>query len=215
VPQVRRTARDRRGGSYGPLQVAHLGRLDPVKGTRLLLHALAAIPDAAIDLDVYGVVQSHEDSAALADLQAIAASDERIRFRPPIDHALVVERLSAYDLVAVPSQTLETGPLVVLEAFAAGVPVIGSALGGIADQIVDGINGVLVRPHDSIDAWSATLARLCDDRAMVRRLSQGIEPVRSSTDVAREMVRVYEKLRGSELFSTDLRHMVPEVNVVD
>jgi glycosyltransferase involved in cell wall biosynthesis len=197
---VSRSAGDaRRRAPADPLRVVHLGRVDPVKGTRLLLHALAAIPDAPIELDVFGIVQSHDDSSALAELQSIAASDVRVRFRPPVDHGAVIERLSAYDVVVAPSQTLETGPLVVLEAFAAGVPVIGSALRGIADQVTEGVDGLLVRPHDSPDAWSAALARLCDDRALVDRLRQGIRPVRRSTDVAADMAALYQELTATAL----------------
>ena len=77
---------------------------------------------------------------------------------PPTD---VVERLSVYDVVAVPSQGLETGPLVVLEAFAAGVPVLGSAIGGIADKVNDGVDGFLVRPFDSETEWASALEALC------------------------------------------------------
>ena len=57
--------------------------------------------------------------------------------------------LSRIDVLAVPSQWLETGPLVVLEAFAAGTPVIGSDLGGIRELVSDGRDGLLV-PHDDV-----------------------------------------------------------------
>ena len=201
IPSARATIDTRRRSPSDPLRVVHLGRLDPVKGTRLLLHAIAAIPDAPIELDVFGVVQSHDDSSALAELQSLVASDMRIRFRPPVDHAAVIERLATYDVVAVPSQTLETGPLVVLEAFAAGVPVIGSTLGGIADQVTDQVDGLLIRPHDSVDAWSAAFARLCDDRALVDELRKGIHPVRRSIDVASDMASLYQELMTPALVS--------------
>jgi len=91
----------------------------------------------------------------------------------------------------VPSQLLETGPLVVLESFAAGVPVIGSALGGIAEKVVGGVNGLLVSPHDSVQAWQDVLGRCAGDRALLQRLRTGIAPPRSLEAAAREMHELY------------------------
>jgi len=101
--------------------------------------------------------------------------------------------LSAYDFVAVPSRWLETGPLVVLEAFAAGVPIIGSRLGGIAELVRDGMDGILIEA-DSVGAWSATLQRLCDDRALVERLRWNIRYPRTMDDVADDMIALYHRL---------------------
>jgi len=104
----------------------------------------------------------------------------------------VIDRLAEYDMVVAPSQGMETGPLVVLEAYAAGVPVIGSALGGIADKIADGVDGLLVRPYHSVDAWSAVLQRVGSDRPLVAGLTKGVRPPRSMSDVARDMRAIYD-----------------------
>ena len=174
----------------GPLRIAHLGRLHPAKGTEILIRALADMPGLDVTLDVFGVVQSDDEGHARAIAQ-LAAADTRVRLRSPLAHEDVVDRLREYDLVAVPSQGLETGPLVVLEAFAAGVPVLGSALGGIADKVHDGVNGVLVRPHDSIAAWREALVRCATDRAWVATLRRRIQPPRTMAAVAGEMHRLY------------------------
>ena len=76
--------------------------------------------------------------------------------------------VAAYDVMLVPSQVVETGPLVVLDAHAAGVPVIGSALGGIADRVLDDVNGQLV-PHGSVAAWTAAVRRVARDRSILDR----------------------------------------------
>ena len=187
-----RPAGRRRAAATGRLRLAHLGRVDPVKGTKLLLDALRAVPDANVSLDVFGVVQSDSAAELLQSWRRIAADDGRIRFQPPIDYDTVVDRLAEYDMVVVPSQWMETGPLVVLEAFAAGVPVIGSDLGGLSDKVHDGVDGLLVRPYHAVDAWSAVLARVGSDRRLVGHLSQGVRPPRAMADVAREMQVVYE-----------------------
>ena len=71
----------------------------------------------------------------------------------------VIDRLSRYHVVAVPSQWMETGPLVILESFAAGVPVIGSALGGIADKVDDGVSGLLLLRLGLADNSHASLRK--------------------------------------------------------
>ena len=88
---------------------------------------------------------------------------------PPVDSRSVTQAMRGCDLVAIPSQLLETGPLVVYEAFAAGVPVIGSRLGGIAELVTDGIDGLLVEADDP-DAWSAAISSLAAGRGTVARL---------------------------------------------
>ena len=117
----------------GPLRIAFLGRLDAAKGVHILIEALRAIPDAEVLLDIYGVAQGTAGSAYRDRMLKLAYRDSRITFCDPLSNDEVVERLQDYDALAVPSQWLETGPIVVLEAFAAGIPVIGSDLGGIAN----------------------------------------------------------------------------------
>lgn len=178
------------------LRVAFLGRMDETKGAHLLIEALRRVPQVAIQFDVYGVVQGKPAAAYLERLERLAAGDSRVSFCDAIAATEVVSRLREYDLLAVPSQLLETGPLVVLEAFAAGIPVLGSNLGGIAELVRDGTNGVLVE-HQSLDAWAQALRCLCGDRDLLARLRSGIRPPRRMGAVAQEMLEVYSMvLRG-------------------
>jgi glycosyltransferase involved in cell wall biosynthesis len=89
---------------------------------------------------------------------------------------------------------METGPLVVLEAFAAGVPVIGSRLGGIAELVDHGIDGLLVET-ESVPAWTDVLAQLLQDADLLPRLRAGIRPPRRMSTVADEMLALYHELR--------------------
>lgn len=182
--------------SSGRLRIVHVGRLDPAKGTTLLVRALRSIPDAPIELDIFGVVQSDSDAAMRSRLLDDIDGDTRIRVHPAIGHAELLDRLTEYDLVAVPSQWLETGPLVVLEASAAGVPVVGSDLGGIADKVADGVDGLLVRPYDAVTAWRTALLKCAADPSLVAGLRRGIRVPRSMAQVASDMEAIYERLTG-------------------
>jgi glycosyltransferase involved in cell wall biosynthesis len=102
----------------------------------------------------------------------------------------VRQTMTEYDLIAVPSRWLETGPLVALEAFAAGVPVLGADLGGIAEIVRNGVDGVLVQ-SDDVNAWSAAILKLARNRALIEELKRNIRSPRTMDDVAHDMAALY------------------------
>jgi len=176
----------------GSLKVAFFGRLAPEKGPEILLEALRLLPELRLSLDVFGVVQGGDD--AYADkVRSLIAEDRRVGLQEPLPREVVIEHLAWFDVLAVPSQWLETGPLVVLEAFAAGVPVIGSSLGGIRELVRDEVNGLLVAP-DSVHAWAQALLRLATEDGLIERLASGVCPPRHIDDVADDMASLYANL---------------------
>jgi glycosyltransferase involved in cell wall biosynthesis len=175
------------------LRLAYVGRLHPTKGVHVVLRALEACPDLRLTLDVYGIAQGDDGTQYRDELVALSAFDTRVRFQSPVASDRVVETLASYDATVVPSQWLETGPLIVLESFAAGTPVIGSNLGGIAELVSHDLDGWLVR-HADVEAWALGLRRVATDRALLDRLRAGVRAPRSTNDVARDMVAVYESI---------------------
>lgn len=174
----------------GPLRLAFFGRRDPAKGVDVLLDALERIPEAAVQLDLFLVDQGagrESDRIARA-----ARKDARVVVRPPVPPVRVGQTMRAYDLVVVPSLVMETGPLVVLEALTAGVPVLGTDRGGVAELVRDGVDGLLLPPH--ADAWAQTLYRLARDRSAVERLRNGVRPGRTTADVVSDMLDLYAAL---------------------
>ena len=99
------------------------------------------------------------------------------------------------DVLVVPSIWDENSPLVVHEAFAAGIPVVASNVGGLCEVIADGIDGLLL-PAGEPAALAAAIARLVEDPALVERLRTGIRPVRSAHRAAAELVDLYSGLMG-------------------
>jgi glycosyltransferase involved in cell wall biosynthesis len=81
---------------------------------------------------------------------------------------------------------------VVLESFAAGTPVIGSNLGGIAELVRDQGDGLLVEP-ENIQAWADAFRRCAEDRHLLARLGKGAQLPRNRVDVADEMAELYHK----------------------
>jgi glycosyltransferase involved in cell wall biosynthesis len=168
-----------------------VSRLDRMKGVHLPLAAVARRPNLNILLDVYGGVQ--EEDEYVSELRRSASSDSRVRLLPALPAADVVRVIADYDVMLVPSQVLETGPLVVLEAQAAGVPVIGTALGGIAERVRNGVDGRLVEPG-SVDDWVSALESVAADPRIIDRWRAAILSPRSMKEVADEMNLVYRRV---------------------
>ena len=183
-------------GRGSRVRIAFLGRLDPVKGVHILIQALLSCPAVNLQMDIFGICQGTRDEEYGRELKLAAARDSRITFHPPISASQVVPVLCTYDAVAIPSQWLETGPMVVLEAFAAGIPVIGSRLGGITEQVRQDVDGLLVEPA-SIVAWTETLRRVSDSPNLLTRLRAGVRPPRTMATAADEIDAVYAAVKNT------------------
>jgi glycosyltransferase involved in cell wall biosynthesis len=175
----------------GRLRVVFIGRLHPTKGAHVLLDALSQRPELPIDLDLFGIAQ--DDEEYVAELRRRAARDSRVRLLAPLSNGSVVPALRRYDVLAVPSVWVETGPLVVYDAFDAGLAVVGSRRGGIAELVQENRNGLLVDPANA-GAWGSALARLCEEPGLLATLRSGVRPARTMDEVAAEMLMLYRGL---------------------
>jgi glycosyltransferase involved in cell wall biosynthesis len=176
------------------LRVGFVGRYDPVKGLHVLIDAVLAISDEVpIETHVWGIARAQKERSYRVAMMERAHRNSKIVFHD--EASSPNEIYSSIDVLAVPSLWLETGPLVVLEAHAAAVPVVGSNLGGIAERIVAGRNGLLVSPGD-VDELSRVLTGLAIDRTRLERLKP--EPPRTMTDVAVETWRMYQTLARAD-----------------
>lgn len=179
-----------------PLRIGYVGRFDRVKGVDVLIRALRRLPKSLlIELHLFGVAQGEEGSSYLALLRRLAEADRRIVFHGQVSAAERDRVLAEMDLMAVPSLWFETGPLVVLESFAAGLPVLGSDLAGIAERVRHGENGWLARPGD-VQAWSAAIATLYKKWSMAN-WDWTIPRPRTSVEVALDMHELYGEVLGS------------------
>ena len=88
---------------------------------------------------------------------------------------------------------METGPLVVLEAFSQQLPVIGSRRGGIAELVQHGQNGWLAAAGD-VGAWTRALDAIAQDRPALERARANIGTVRTMKQVAIEHLSLYEQV---------------------
>ncbi len=135
-------------------RLLYVGRLDPSKGVDMVLRATqAAHAHAPLTIDILG-------SGTLdKSLRERYANTSWIQFHGNVDQETIAEFMSRATALLVPSLWLETVPGVAVHALFAGLPVVGSLIGGIPEHVQDGITGRLLPPND-IDAWSAEIIRI-------------------------------------------------------
>jgi glycosyltransferase involved in cell wall biosynthesis len=207
LPRVPRPA-PRTPAPDGRLRVVFVGRCEPIKGIHVLIEAVKRLPaDAPVEVSLVG---PYWDSDHGRRLSARIAGDRRFRAPEMVPHAELDRVWAEADVCVVPSTWLETGPLVALEAFAAGVPVVGSRLGGIAELVTDGTDGLLFEPGDAA-GLAGVLSRLLGEPGLRDRLAAGIRPPRTLADLAAELAEVYRGLVGHDAASAPqpLRQRVP------
>jgi glycosyltransferase involved in cell wall biosynthesis len=173
-----------------PLRFIFIGRLSKIKGIHLLIEAVKKFSREQIQLDIYG---SPADEQFVQECKAASASFTFIRWMGKVAQNEVVTTISKYHALVLPSIFSEMSPLVIQEAFAAGVPVIGSNVYGIAEQIKHGINGWLF-PFGDKEALQKQLQILVDNPALINTAKKQLPKTRSFKEVAIEYDALYKEI---------------------
>ena len=142
--------------------LAFAGRLTAQKSLRVALEALAAVED--VELLIAG--EGDERAALERDVAELGLGD-RVRFLGALPRERVVELFAAAD-ASVLSSSWENFPHTVVEALAAGTPVIATATGGVAEVVRDGQNGLLVPLADATALGEAIRRYVGDDELRAR-----------------------------------------------
>ena len=119
-----------------------VGRLARPKAVDVLIDATALVPDARLE-----IVGEGPERAAL-ERQAAGVAPTQVRFLGHVDRGSVARTMAAARAVVLPSRSYENQPMVLLEAMALGLPVIGSHLGGIPELVAHGRTGLLAAVDD-------------------------------------------------------------------
>lgn len=173
--------------------VAFTGRCVPGKGVRELVEAVAALVDT-----VPGVRLEVAGEGDLADLERRATAlgiRGHVHLRGWLGDAQRDELLRRATVFVLPSHA-EGLPLSLLEAMAAGCPVIATTVGGIPDVVVDGENGLLVPPRDP-EALRRAILRVLTDPALADHLGARARETIAARFTAARIVGRFDDLYAS------------------
>jgi glycosyltransferase involved in cell wall biosynthesis len=182
------------GAPRGPLPQRPLAvctaRLAEPKNVSTLLRALALPPAAAWRLRVLGDGPRRAQLERLRDGLGLAGRVELLGERRDVP-----THLAAADAFVLPTRW-EGFPYSVLEAMAAGLPVVASRVGGVPEQVLDGRTGTLVEPGDA-DGLADALGRLAADGPRARALGAAGRDLARRRFGLRRMLDRYDALLGS------------------
>jgi glycosyltransferase involved in cell wall biosynthesis len=151
------------GAAPGDLLVVSVSRLVAWKGVRVVLEAIAGLPEGVRYL-VIGEGPEEQSLRRLAQARGIGA---RVRFLGRVPHRELPLILSQCDLFVQPSIGEEAFGISVVEAMACGLPVLASDNGGLPEIVVEGETGRLLAPG-SVPAWRGAIEAAAASPAQLR-----------------------------------------------
>ena len=181
-----------------PLRVVAVGRMVPKKGFGVLVEAVADLTARGVELELVIAGEDGPDAATIRRLVAERCPDA-VQFTGPLSQCELLALYRGADVFALACRVDADGdrdgiPNVMVEAMAAGLPVISTAVSGIPELVRDGENGLLVPPEDP-GALASALLRLATDVSLRDRLAAaGRETVAERFDgdvLARRMAGLF------------------------
>jgi Glycosyltransferase len=175
----------------GTLRIIFIGRIHELKGLDILLKAVKKIDPSKYHIDIYG---KNDDKKFLNYCQSLIKNDTlTANFKGIIEGNTVLDVLKNYDILCLPSIFSEMSPLVIQEAFAAGIPVIGTNVYGIAEQIRHNENGLLFNFKD-VNNLRNQISLLINQPNLLNTLKKNVQAPRTFDMVGNEMIKIYKNL---------------------
>lgn len=175
----------------------YVGRLGPEKNLEFLIRSFAGVAQALenVHLLIAGSGPEKEDLERLVAKTSIAS---RIRFIGMVEYEHLPAYLTMSDIFVTASVT-EVHPLSVIEAMAAGRPVLGIHSPGVGDTVKDGKTGFLA--SEDLPAFTAKMTRLCLERDLRQKMGEA----------AQKESRQYAIERTSQIVLVQYEQLVNEV----
>lgn len=173
-----------------PIKIGFVGTLVWHKGLHVLLQAAHLLPRKSFEMLVYGDLNTFP--AYVAELKELARGLP-VQFKGRFDHDQAHRIFSRFDLLVVPSLWLENSPLVIHEAFLAGVPVVGSRLGGTIDLVSHTGCGLLYDPFSASDL-AKKLNAIIKRPSRLAGFRHRIPQVRTLEQDARDWEKIYREV---------------------
>ncbi len=187
----------------GALRLVYIGRITESKGLHLLIEALCRIPEDKVSLHIYG---KQTETKYINTCRQLSGTNKNICWKGVVPSEEVIPTLSNYDLLCLPSVFSEMSPLVIQEAFAAGIPVLASNVYGNVEQITEEVDGWLFRFNDPEHLYQK-LVYLIDNTEVVENAALRLPTPNSFSRVGENHLRLYESILADK---KELAEMQPD-----
>ena len=194
----------------GRLRFGFVGSLVWYKGGEVMLRAMRGLDPRKAVLNVYGTWDPEGDPHH-AELQELAR-DAAVDFQGRFDNSRLSEVYAEIDVLVVPSIWFENSPITIHEAFLTGTPVLASDIGGMAEFVRDGVDGLHFETGNAEDL-ARKMQRFVDEPGLVDELSRDFMEIKSIAQNGEELefryrglvCREREEERGADerLFSAE------------
>lgn len=174
----------------GRVRFGFVGSLVWYKGCEVMVRAMGALEPDRARLVVYGDYRPDEDPFH-AELRELAG--DSVEFRGRFDNSKLSEVYTEIDVLIVPSVWFENSPITIHEAFLAETPVVTSDVGGMAEYVRDGVDGLHFRVGDAEDL-ARVLRRFVDEPDLLAKLSGDWMEIKDIRRNAREAEYRYRQL---------------------
>lgn len=177
----------------------YFGNLNPWKGTSVLLEAARQLIDEGLrfELRVHGGAPFQADSFKDEIARLFKKTAPSVQQRGAYRREDIGELIAAVDCTIVPSIWWENAPLVIGEAQSQRKPVIASNIGGMAEMVQDGVNGITVSPNDP-RALAAAMRRMAESPDLRRRLSANARKPNDIDTTARRYLTLIDAIEPRE-----------------
>lgn len=175
------------------------GQLNRFKGIFVLLKAMVILRKRGVDahLGIHGANLDLQGEEFREDFDALLeAAGDTVTFTGEYDASERSALMQDVDWVVVPSIWWENSPLVIQEAFAHGRPVICSGVGGMAEKVADGVNGIHFRRGDD-EGLADAIAAAAGSETLWDELREGIPEVYRMEDHVTMLSGLYRSLLAS------------------
>lgn len=175
------------------LRVGFAGTLMVSKAPHLLLEAMALLPPGRATATVLGGYAAYHGDDSYGAVVRPLLSTRDVSAPGPVPHDEIPGWMADMDVLVVPSVWIENAPFVIREAYAAGLPVVASDLGGMRDMVRHERTGLLFRAGDSADL-ARCLRRLIEDPGLLFRLRAGLPEVMTLAEEAAHLRLAYGEM---------------------
>ena len=184
-----------------PLRIGFFGQISRLKGIGVLMECAAIIsktPDVKIAFEIHGDYKGQPKELQAEFEQQLATLTSNVTFRGAYRQEQVDRLMRSVDAVLVPSIWWENSPVVIQEALRNQRPVLCSDIGGMAEKVRNGVDGLHFSVGSGLDL-SYLLLRLYEDRSLLPALRKTLRRPPEGAAIVESHMALYEQMRAARI----------------